>query len=37
MLKAVTGLAIPLGGIAESRAYWQFRHRNQRTERVCDG
>ena len=34
MHKAVAGLAISLGGAAESPAYWRFRHRNQRTERV---
>jgi hypothetical protein len=34
MHKAVTGSAISLGGVAESLAYWRFRHRNQRTERV---
>jgi hypothetical protein len=34
MHKAVAGLAISLGGVAESPAYWRFRHRNQWTERV---
>jgi hypothetical protein len=36
MHKAVTGLAISPGGVAESPAYWRFRHRNQRAERVSD-
>jgi len=34
MHKAVTGLAIPPGGVAESPASWRFRHRNQR-QRGC--
>jgi hypothetical protein len=34
MHKGVAGLAISLGGVAESLAYCRFRHRNQRTERV---
>ena len=33
MHKAMTGLAISLGGVAESLAYWRYRHRNQRAER----
>ena len=33
MHKAVTGPAIPPGGVAESPAYLRFRHRNQRAER----
>ena len=36
MHKAVTGSAISLGGVAESLAYWRFRHRNQRPEMVSD-
>jgi hypothetical protein len=36
MRKAVTGLAISLGGVAESPAFWRFGHRNQRAERVSD-
>ena len=34
MRKIVAGPAISLGGVAESPAYWRFRHRDQRTERV---
>jgi hypothetical protein len=34
MHKTVTGLAISLGGVAESPADWRFRRRNQRAERV---
>ena len=34
MREIVAGLAISLGGVAESPADWRFRHRNQRTGRV---
>jgi hypothetical protein len=34
MRKIVAGLAISLGGVAESPADWRSRHRNQRTEGV---
>jgi len=36
MHKAVTGLAIPPGGVAESPASWRFRHPEPAAERVSD-